>query len=215
MDWYEYIDDYMKGDLDENLRYEMESAIQKDAELKSAIDNYDDAKTLSEGLLELDIMESIDSLEANATETNKISRNDKSSKSKFPIWLKILIPFFIIVGFFIIRYVQKEKKEAERQELFASLYVRPIDDEILKGIDRTLMNNFQKGKYYFSLNEFEKAEDKLLLFLDRTSNEDSLSLGNYWLGHVYLNMGEWEKAKKFISENENSQLKEILSKIVK
>ena len=59
IEYYEHIDDYIDGRLSSEARQAFEDAMKTDASLKLAVENYMDAAKLSEGLLEMDIMETI------------------------------------------------------------------------------------------------------------------------------------------------------------
>lgn len=60
MDYYEHIEDYLEDRLSPNVREEFRAAMKKDEDLEKAVKHYYDVKKLSEGLLELDMMETIE-----------------------------------------------------------------------------------------------------------------------------------------------------------
>ena len=57
--FYEHIDDYKNGLLTGEVLDQFEAAMEGDLSLKLAVDNYDAAKGISEGLLEVDMMETL------------------------------------------------------------------------------------------------------------------------------------------------------------
>jgi tetratricopeptide (TPR) repeat protein len=61
-DWHEHIEDYMNGTLEGDLLIAFEKEMESNATLRAAIENYEDAKLISEGLLEVDMMETLEEL---------------------------------------------------------------------------------------------------------------------------------------------------------
>ena len=61
-DYYAHIDDYMNGLLEgEELRL-FEAEMKRNPSLKKAVENYEPAKQISEGLLEIDMLETLKGL---------------------------------------------------------------------------------------------------------------------------------------------------------
>lgn len=84
-EFYEHIDDYKNGLLAGNLLARFENAMTDDASLKLAIDNYDTAKSISESLLEVDMMNTLSVLGSKISnpESVTIQNNTKSTDQKY------------------------------------------------------------------------------------------------------------------------------------
>ena len=95
-DYFDYIDDYMSGVLTVDQKLKFEEALLSDSELKAAVDNYETGKKLSEGLLELDMLETITMLES---KTNNSPKN-KSTKNKYGWLLLLLISLGLLYMFY-------------------------------------------------------------------------------------------------------------------
>jgi len=202
-DYFEHIDDYMEGKLSSDQHALFKKEIVKNSSLKEAVSNYHDAKKLSEGFLEADIMETLSSIE--------FQEKEPSAKTKTPSqfkWLKIL--GMLLVLFLIGLKIGKNiKSKTNKEEILAS-YIKPIDMDATKSIDTVGMNSFEKGKYFFALNKFQESEEWLTLYLSNEKNEKALSRGFYWLGSAHLEQWEVSEAKEAWSksdeENANKNL---------
>ncbi len=196
-DYYDHIDDYINGSLTEAERTEFERALSTDPSLQAAVDNYDDATLLSEGLLELDVLETIGKLEGEgghregSAEVKQVQRATKTFTLRRWLMVASMVGVVCLSGWWIVN----QNEQSRRDKLWAS-YERPIDPDATKSIDTSRMDRFQLAKYYFALNEFEKSRNVLNTLLENTNNRDTIGQSHFWLAHVYINLGKWKKAKK-------------------
>ena len=63
VDYFAYIDDYVNGQLDNEALKAFEEEMKRNISLKQAVENYPTARDLSEGLLEIDMIETLNRLQ--------------------------------------------------------------------------------------------------------------------------------------------------------
>ncbi len=69
-DFYEHIDDYINGLLESETLAAFEKSMADDPSLKLAVDNYESAKRISEGFLEVDMMQTLSNLDKTKSHLN-------------------------------------------------------------------------------------------------------------------------------------------------
>ncbi len=188
-DYFEYIDDYVEQKLNSKQHKSFEEEMKKNSSLNEAVKNYDDAKKLSEGLLEMDMLDTLSKLQDEDQPITKKTRNNLKG-----IWLGMaaVLLLLLISGWWM---SNREHTELDKSVILAN-YIRPIDNDATKSLDTIGMNDFEKGKYYFSLNRFEKAKKSIKLYITAESNKKHLDEEYYWLGAIHLELWELEEAKK-------------------
>lgn len=214
IDFYEHIDDYVEGKLDQSTLDLMNHAIAKDHNLKEAITNYPTAKKISEALLEIDILEKIKSLE----DTNLNETGTRSAQINYKKGIAFLIVFIAILSLLLGYNYLSNQKTANQNELFASLYTPPIDRQAVRSIMIEDKDAFSKGKHYFSLNDYSKAlvhfnEAEKELSNANTTVDYTKSELFYWIGHVYINNKEWALAKKYFEKSQEKGSQENIALI--
>jgi len=213
-DYYEHIEDYIAGSLSSEQMAAFEQAMEADADLRQAVADWPAAAKLSEGLLELDVLATIEALEAAKGLDEGMPRDHTAvvrldpSRDGLPmdhsydvsrkplIWAVLL---FVIGGLAWWVYTSYAA-EQEQQQWYAEVYQRPIDPEATKSIDTVGMDLLQKGKFYFALNRYEDSETMLRELLAETKDADTIKLANYWLGHALVNQGNWEGRERIGGE---------------
>jgi len=195
-DFYEHIDEYMEGSLSPIQVAEFEAEIKRDSSLELAVNNYHDAKKLSEGLLELDMMESLGKLEEeDSVAREKISEdNSETKKSAGRKWFLLLG----LVGILLLGalWLSKDGNSGLDKEMILASYERPVNADATRSIDTVGMNSFEKGKFFFALNRFEDSEQWLKEYVTIEKNINLLSQAYYWLGAAHLEQWEVDEAKK-------------------
>lgn len=78
-DFYEHIDDYINGLLSSEALALFEAELGQNESLRIAVDNYDAAKSISEGLLEVDMMKTLQGI---SNEESQISKADDADSTK-------------------------------------------------------------------------------------------------------------------------------------
>ena len=239
-DFYEHIDDYKNGLLTGEVLTQFEAAMGSDASLKLAVDNYASAKSISEGLLELDMMETLNSIkngeltiDNDLSANHSPSNNDRSpsnstrtsiteGKIKTSVFnLRNLMAAASVIGvmFFAGWWMMGSNADLERKEYVLAQIeergLKPIDPDATKSLDTIGMTPFEKGKHFYSRNYFEES----IIWLEQSVSEAGdtriRSLGHYWLGHAYIQVWRVEDATevwKRSKENETSELLSFLKK---
>jgi len=197
IEYYEHIDDYIDGRLSSEARQAFEDAMKTDASLKLAVENYMDAAKLSEGLLEMDIMETINNFKNKSQEKIDYS----TSKSKKWLWFVLLAT---VLALSIFWYINDKESTLHQNQILAT-YIRPNDDDATKSMDTIGMTTFQKGKYFFQLNRFEESEEWLKKFVSTEKDKNLLSEGYYWLGAAQLEQWELDDAEKAWSQSHEAE----------
>jgi len=200
MDVYEHIDDYIKGRLTSADKLAFESALSHDKELQSLVDNYQEISNVSEGLLELELLGEI-----------KEVGQTVSFGDKWKIW-KILVPILLLsaIAYFAFQAGRNAKQLEKQKVYFAANYERPDNPDTVRSADLNTLDDLGKAIYYFELNDFDAAEKVLKDIIQSSTDESELSDAHYWLGHVYLNKMEWEKAKtQFLLSKRNESKRYI------
>lgn len=185
MDYYEYIDDYISGTLSDELKIKFETAMQADSNLQSAVDNYDDAKSISEGLLEMDMMATIDKLKL---EKEQVVPKEVTSKSNAAIFtMRKMMVAASMIGVIILATWWFNDNHKIQQELWNANYSAIIDPDAVKSGDGVEgLDPLATVKYYYARNYngecIESAQNLLLL----TTNSDTLSLAYLYIGDTYM-----------------------------
>lgn len=206
MTFFEHIDDYKDGSLKgEELRL-FEEALRNDADLRAAVDNYDAAKGISEGLLELDVMGVIEGL----------ARGEKEGKTTIFSLRKLLVAASV-VGVIVFGWWWMEEK---RPVPSINIHAENIDYnelyEVLKS--PSLASNMrgeisqpnekaivQKANNYCAEGNFN-AGRKILL--DSINNRH---LSQYWITEIFFKYEQIDSAIYYLSYLHYSKFK-ILSR---
>lgn len=201
MDPYEHIDDYLKGRLSDTDKLAFESTLSHDKELRSLVDNYKEITNVSEGLLELELLNEV-----------KEVRQTLNLGDKWKIW-KIILPIILlsVIAYVAFQSGRSVKKLKKQKIYFAENYVKPENPDNVRSTDVSLLKPIDQAKYYFSLNDFERSEDILRSILDGESDPDIISEANYWMGHVKLNMYEFEEAREYFTSSAKIDINPELS----
>lgn len=200
MDYYEYIDDYISGKLSDELRKEFESAMKSDSSLRLAVDNYDDAKSISEGLLEIDMMATINKLKAEKGQDKTIEENfSKSNASIFTI--RRLMAAASVIGLIAIATWWFNGNSNLQKELWNKSYSAILDPDAVKSGDGVEGKDpLATVKHYYARNYNEECIESAKRLISVTTNADTLSLGYLYLGDTYMKrsyhqgVNEWKEA---------------------
>lgn len=209
-DYYEHIGDYMNGTLGAEQRAAFEAEMERNASLQKAVDNYEAAKALSEGLLEVDMLETLQELKnessAHLGEQKKIDRSSsggqvidmesttKANRFSRRWWMTAAV--FLGVLAVATWWMTKPLSDGLDQKYVLENYNRPYDEDATKSVDTVGMTPFQKGKYMFGLNEFEESIKWMEQYLSEIEEKKLRSEGYFWLGAAYLELWQLEKARE-------------------
>ncbi len=204
-DYFDYIDDYMMGNLSSEKKAQFEKELLKNESLKVAVNNYNDAKKLSEGFLEVDMLDTLSRVKSKEHISTKKDNSVSTPKRRYLIGILILSLITIAVWW----WAQQQNIEDQKTQVLAS-YIKPVDINATKSIDTMGMTSFEKGKYFFSLNRFDEAELWLKLFVSEKNEKISISRGYFWLGAAHLEQWELSDAKKAWKKSDEKEAKHNL-----
>ncbi len=211
-DFYTHIDDYKNGLLEGEALRQFEEELGRNISLQKAVENYDVAVGISEGLLEVDMMETLRRLknesdikndfESSKDDTSMINigdgenRNDGKDK-KWALRRWIAAASFIGVIFFAGWWVMDWNDEREFRQYVSENTRRPTNVEGEKSsISDTLnMTPFEKGKLMFELYRYEECSKILNNYLKENPEIKIKDEVHYWLGASYVNQWKIEEAK--------------------
>jgi len=196
MYYYKKIEDYIDGLLDETEQRAFEIAMSEDKKLAEEVEKYKDAKIISEGLLEIDIMETIEKLSKKGATDNlnvvSINRNKFFSFRKM-MMAASFVGVLIIAGWWAIGNTKIDNKK---------LYQEPIWPIERSGTESILSN----ASIMYLNGDFESAK---ALLTDSIKNKD---LGKLWIAEMYLKNEEFDSAFQYLSsiESLNSEKNRII-----
>lgn len=159
MDFYTYIEDYCEGRLTQKDTQAFGNALKKDVILQNKVRNYEDAKKISEGLLEIDIIATLDRLKNNNT-NKKVRKFTPTIKRSFNYKRLLIAASFIGLIFFISKNFLSAS--INHDKLFAELYEEPIWP-IERGSNEDII---PLASNYYLNDKFEEAKRLLLDSLD-------------------------------------------------
>lgn len=212
MDYYDYIDDYISGKLSDELKLQFESAMHSDSALQSAVDNYDDAKSIAEGLLEIDMKATIDKLKLEKAHT-KPNEKLKSKASIFTI--RRIISAASIIGLIAIATWWLGDNNSQQQEIWNARYSAIIDPDAVKSNDGVEGKDpLATVKHYYALNNNQECLESALSLLALTTNADTLSLTYLYLGDTYMKKSyhqganQWKEAIAAFDKSQEAEAKD-------
>ncbi len=187
MNYYEYIEQYCEDLLDKTARSKFEMAMSKDKNLAADVERYQKAKKISEGLFEIDIMETIENLKyeneiSNSNESHDILTIDKS-KDNFGKKINIrrwLIAASISGVLIFSAWWLTNNTAINNDKLFTALYHEPVWS-IERSGDQSYLT---KAVRYYLDSDIDEAKS---LLLDSIDNKE---LGKLWLAEMYLKDGQ-------------------------
>jgi len=190
-DYFEYIDDYIEGKLSAEDQALFAHQLRKDSSLETAVKNYHDAKKLSEGLLEADMLDTLDKLD----KKGMLGKNSQEHSRRRWSVLFVLLAAISLLTWWL---TTQKNSNLNKDQILAS-YIKPIDYAA-----------FQKGKYFFALNNFKESEYWLKDYISKEKNKKGLSEGYNWLGAVHLELWNVSDAKKAWGKSEEKEAVENL-----
>ena len=213
-DPYLHIDKYMAGTLAAEEVSLFNKALLNDAELQSVVDNYDEAKRLSEGLIEIEVRGVLDSIATDEDDFIEDGREKSSLKLNY-LWPVIAIAAMIAGLIFLSNIFSTPVKAGD---LYASHFKVPVMAITTKGNQADSLVNLAQGlfnaqAYEESIKVFSKIDrsketdlyrainfqvlnqsDSTLYILNSINTQSSDS---YWYAAMaYLSLGDMVKAKE-------------------
>jgi len=203
----DHIDAYMKGALKNADLAAFEEALTQDASLQELVDNYENIGALSEGILELELLKEIEKVGDGDSPSESPASTIKDKPG--PLWIYLIIGVVLLT---LSYYFFSNKKtipppideEDVKKEILYAYYERPEFEGNLRSIgadELEKLDDFEKGKYYFELNEFAKSEEVLKNVIAQTQDVDTLSSVNFWLGNSALLDERYEEAHGYFARS--------------
>lgn len=194
IDYYEYIEAYLEGNLEDDLRSQMEIAMSKDSDLKQAVLDFPIAKMISESLIE--------------EEVRKIIAEDQfeepARRGKYGPWVITIT----LIAALATSYYQWNR-HSRQTKMYASVmenYSPPINKGT-RGIESS-DNPFNEAIKAFDLRDFETSST---IFKNIKPKSDSI----YWyLGHIALINGDIYEAKHYSKKISDPRLQNDISQYV-
>ena len=186
MNMFDHIDDYMAGALPEDIRQQFESALKTDEELKHLVDNYDQLKHISDGLMEAQLLDEITRVAPNPRNT-KFGNGE--SHPMFYLFAALLIGAFLTYYYF--NPVNSDVDTEESIEMaFNDAYQEPIWP-VSRTSERDMIG--QAASAYLA-GDLSKAKTILI------DSVDNAQLGQYWLAEMYLKELEPDSALVYVPD---------------
>lgn len=207
MDYFEYIDGYMDGTLDDRLRQEFEKEIKTNAELAAAVKNYSVSQKIAEGLLEIDMQETLDRLQQ---DTHKPSRSSRVINMSPWIGVAASMLFLIAALWWWTTVDQTISAEA-----WQSQYTKLYDLDATKS-ELIADDPLSKAKYLYNLNRHEESVDALKAIINTSQNQDTLDVAWLYLGDTYLILtylsqsNDWSQVRDALKQSRDPRAQERL-----
>jgi len=188
---FDHIDDYKAGKLSGEQLALFETALQSDESLRFAVENYTTGQQLSESLLEVDMIETLQQLKAEDT--------DPATQPKTrPVWVNFLVAAIVIALLSLAAFYMFGENEAmTRDEIMATYYKPPVYD-MERGANPDQMTKMGKAKYAFATKEYDVSERLLNEILEADpANSEAV----YYLGHINIQNNAYEKAATYFERS--------------
>ena len=186
--YYNYIEAYHRNELGEKDLEEFEAAMQKDAELKEATDQYPNIAPMLDLMLEEDIRNSLDKV-----------------KSK-PRPRKLWIPISIAAGILIIALAAGwlwSSNNPTGEDLYAEFYRAPLSEDS-RNTENPITKSDEGLRYLqahelLSNNDVEEAIEIFTTF-SQDPNSEYQERSEWFLVLAALRKGDLEKARTLLNE---------------
>jgi hypothetical protein len=177
----EQIQDYLDGNMPDDMRMNFETQIKNDPALSQELEQYKEAKNIARYLLEQDIKETLD----------KHRYGDKTSKSfTSRYWRTILIAFIVLIaGILIVRHFQNKTPEKTQPD-YDLAYAEPMWPVVRSGDDLQM----QEAMHLF-LNENNVEAAKAIILKDSLID---VRMRNYWVMEMYLRSKNVDSARLYL-----------------
>lgn len=196
MDYFDKIDDYINGKLSESEVRDFEVAMQSDAALRFAVEEYETGSKLSEALLEVDMANTLAGLRKDHVESPIISI--KKKRNVRPYLIAASFAGLLALG----TYLVLPPNQAYTQEQILAQYYRPPIYDMERTVNQVDMTPLEAAKYQFHAKEYKDSEQRLLSVLsNENTSVDDQKVAQYYLGHVYLLTEEYDKATTFFRDS--------------
>lgn len=172
MNAHDHIDDYMAGLLSGEDLIEFEAAVASDEQLRRLVENYDEIKSVSEGVLELQLLNEVTAIQPD----NKTIKQPRSNNRYF-----LLAAAFLLLAAVAYYFFSEKNKIQEEPVLFADVYREPIWP-VTKSVapERDDKHYIAKASATYLAGDLTSAK---IILLDSVQDAE---LGHYWLAEMYM-----------------------------
>lgn len=213
-DYFEHIEDYMSDQLSAEQKAAFELAMESDSALRQAVADWPTAVKLSEGLLELDVLATIQGLEAAENpdegmprDHTKVVQIDPSSKglatdqsydvSRKP-WLWAVL--MLALGGLAVWLYQGSRSQSIRtltsDQVYAAYYEAPVNEVTERGVD-DIHTSIEKA---ILLYHKDLPEEAAQIFVADTTD---ISTSHYYLGHIALDKELYSDAAAYFNASQH------------
>ncbi len=188
MDYFEYIDDYMNGELSGSKLQDFEAAMSDDSSLRKAVENYHIAKKLAEGLIEYEGEEIL----------NKIKEEPKNNLTfKWVKPLSMAAAVILLVG--MLWYFELFKRDQLSNQQFALNHFIEYGNNVRSG--EVPVDSFERAIYYYNLNDFDSSSP---IFRELEDEQSKI-----YLAYSAFKNGQYENVLSIISDYDIEDKKPI------
>lgn len=199
MDAYDHIEEYLSGNLSGEKLEDFEAAMRNDAEFKSVVENYDQIHTVSDGLLEGELLDEVEGVSRSLDSQEHKGEDAKwNDRSKVSIWRWVLIGIAILTALLFIY----NKLDSANEKLSPALYIAESYRPPLWPAARGESDNDFAA---LGIQAFENGEKELgMSYL--IDSLDQKMLGRYWLSELNLKYGNYREALDYVPTFEKTDL---------
>ena len=204
---YETIEKYLGGELSGEDLVAFEAELAADPELKSLVENYDSVKTLSSGILEMELLQEV----KNVTENKSAAQPLKENYTKLYLVIGAIAALLAIM-FFINKNSDTGADpipESDTRDILIAYYDAPVDESIVRSANPMDLEDFALAKSLFNKNQFIEAIallEKNIKGIDinalSVDQKDLHRQKKIWLAHSYFLAKDYDKAQKLFEESE-------------
>lgn len=188
MNAYDYIDDYKAGLLSGNALDEFETAMASDEKLRRLVEQYDEIKSVSEGVLELQLLNELTGIQQDFVEPEK----KKKTRTDYMMLATILLCLAAAACYLFFYYSGQKKEEPL---LFADVYhepIWPVTKSIAK--ERNDKHYIAKASATYLSGDFVVAKT---ILLDSVQDQ---AMAHYWLAEMYMAEQEFDSVLVYLPE---------------
>lgn len=197
MDFFEKIDDYIQGKLSAAERQQFEAAMQSDPALQFAVEEYETGLKLSEALLESDMAQTLAQLRIDEGQKTSVATvRPMPNKPWRRYVLAASVAGLLALGTYL---VVRPNPVYTQEQIMAEHYRAPVYD-MERSRDINNLTDLESAQYLFHMKSYEASEKKLLNILSRGATSDR-SEAQYYLGHIYLLAGDYDKATTYFTDS--------------
>lgn len=189
-DFYEHIDDYIKGRLGELDRQAMEDAMEQDPDLKLAIENHDALEIILDANIEDTLRTQLEKAQKNLDDEKPVAKETgHNGINKW--WIVIGILLMASIVYILFQQSKVNNSELKYAALY-ELYEFPENRGTRSG--ELVSTKLDSAIYYFDLRNFELSEDLIDQVLNESPNNDDAV---FYKAHLLFHSRDLDAAEEW------------------